>query len=208
MSEAPVLAAFTWPTNAELIKDIARLGYLSRDAVTLDPTYGRGVWWKRWRPDNLVTHDITADGVDFRDLPHDDDEFGAVVFDPPYVCIGGRATSTAHEFNERFGLADTPRTPQALADHNADGLAECARVLERKRYLLTKCKDYIWSGKFFDGTGATCDTAKALGLELVDRFEHVGAPGMQPERSRKDGAAVRQLHARRNLSTMFVFRKP
>lgn len=38
------------------------------------------------------------------------------------------------------------------------------------------------------------------GFELVDRFEHVGRPGPQPPRDR-------QLHARRNHSTLFVFRK-
>lgn len=203
-----ILAAAEWRTNADLIADCARLGYLDASWRTLDPTYGLGRWWAVFRPDELVTHDFKMDGVDFRALPEPDGSFGAAVFDPPYVCTGGRATSTIGDFNAAYGLTDAPRTPAALQDMNNAGLAEVARVVAPRGFLLAKSKDYIWSGRFFAGTHLTLCGALKLGLELVDRFEHVGRPGPQPERSRADGQPVRQHHARRNLSTLLVFRKP
>lgn len=207
MTAAPVLAATEWRSNAELIVDCVRLGYLREEWATLDPTYGRGVWWKAWRPPNLITHDIELDGVDFRQLPEPNASFDAVAFDPPYVCTGGRTTSTIPDFNARFGLIDTPRTPAALQEMNEAGLAEMHRVLRPRGVLLVKCKDYVWSGRLFLGTHQTLTRAISLGFEPIDRMEHVGKPGPQPERSRADGKPVVQQHARRNLSTLFVLRK-
>lgn len=83
----PILAATKWRSNAELIRDVVRLGYLREDSVTLDATFGRGIWWKLWRPNILITHDIRQDGVDFRNLPESDNTFDVAVFDPPYVCV-------------------------------------------------------------------------------------------------------------------------
>lgn len=201
------MAADTWRTNAHLIADLVRLDYLRETDRVLDPTYGRGTWWKLWRPTELVAHHRPDDGVDFRALPHPDDSFDVVAFDPPYVCTGGRETSTLGEFNDRYGLTDTPRRPGELQAMNDAGLAECARVVRRGGLILAKCADYVWSGKVVWGTDATRDAAVALGLVVVDRFEHVGKARAQPKRTRADGAPVRQHHARRNLSTLFVFRK-
>lgn len=202
-----VLAATDWRSNAELIADCARLGYLREYWLTLDPTYGRGVWWKLWRPEELTTHDQAACGCDFRQLPHEDETFDAVAFDPPYVCTGGRTTSTIPDFNSRFGLTDAPRTPAALQEMNEAGLAEMHRVLRPRGVLLVKCKDYVWSGRLFLGTHRTLTRALELGFEPIDRLEHVGRPGPQPDRNRADGKPVVQQHARRNLSTLFVLRK-
>lgn len=193
-----VRAADAWPTNAHLIRDVARLGYLREDWLTLDPTYGRGAWWQLWRPDELVTHDLRHDGVNFLDLPHDDDEFDAVTFDPPYIASGGRETSTL-EYVDRYGLKTVPKTPRALQEEVINpGMAECARVLRPRGRMLVKCCDYISSGKYWAGTHETLKHAHWLGLELVDRFEHIGR--------RRPQSQKRQVHARRNLSTLFVFR--
>src|SRR4051812_43435752 len=118
-----ILAAHKWPTNGDLIADVAKL-HLRTDMVALDPTYGRGLWWTAWRPDSLSTHDIAADGVDFRKLPEDDASFDLMAFDPPYVCMGGRKTSQLPDFMDRYGLWDAPSSPAALQAHNDDGLAE------------------------------------------------------------------------------------
>src|SRR5690606_15493584 len=128
-----VLAAFDWNTNADLIVDCVALGYLKKDWVTLDPTYGEGNWWVKWRPDVLVKHDkFKLDGVDFRHLPHPDCMFDAVAYDPPYVCIGGRETSTITDMHHRFGMNSTPKTPQGVQDQMNDGLTEIYRVTRRK----------------------------------------------------------------------------
>lgn len=81
--DAPVGAAGRWPTNAEFIADAARL-YLDPDMAIADATYGKGIWWRAWRPRQLVAHDLTVDGVDFRALPEPDDTFDAelqVIYD-------------------------------------------------------------------------------------------------------------------------------
>lgn len=218
---APVLAAHTWRNNAELIADCHRLGYLRFEWVTLDPTYGRGKWWKTWRPAFLVTHDKhTLDGVDFTDLPHDDGAFDAVAYDPPYVCTGGRKTTTMPDFHDRYGIGETaPKTPKALQALINAGLTECARVTRRSRtvrgepdkeggVILVKCQDYISSGGLWLGTHHTLTHALELGLRLIDRLEMVQKRPRPQPRNRWDGSEVRQVHARRNLSTLLVLKTP
>jgi hypothetical protein len=139
----PIFAAHAWRTNAELIADMARLGYLSDEWRTLDPTYGRGICWNKRRPTELVTHDLAIDGVDLRHLPHAEDSFDAAVFGPPYVSVGGRRMSTIPDFLDRFGLGAVPTTPLPLQAMNDQGLAELARVVRPGGYVLTKCTDYI-----------------------------------------------------------------
>lgn len=195
-----ILAAEKWTSNADLIADCAELGYLRSDWLTLDPTYGRGNWWKKWRPDQLVTHDLKLDGVDFRRLPELDNTFDAITFDPPYVAPGGRRTSSVSDFNDRFGLHSTPATPALLQVLINEGLAEMHRVLKPKGFLLVKCKDYINGGRLFMGTHKTLTHALELGFECVDRLEHLAGTGPQPPNRR-------QVHARRNFSTLFVLSK-
>lgn len=203
-----VLAANRWPSNAELIADCAKLGYLRDDWLTLDPTYGRGVWWKRWRPNVLVTHNRDKDGVDYRALPHADATFDAVTYDPSYVSTGGRKTTTIPEFNERYGLTTAASTPAGVQAEINDGLDEMVRVLKSCGSLLVKCQDYVSSGQLWPGTHYTLTHALSLGCDLVDRMEHIGTPRPQPKRTRKDGEPVLQQHARRNLSTLLVLRGP
>lgn len=198
-----VLAAGNWKTNADLIADVAKLGYLN--GHVLDPTYGRGVWWRRFRPTPLTACDLKeakspfGKAVDFRDLPFKDNTFDAAAFDPPYMAPGGRSTSTADEFNDRFGTHTTPKTPQENQVMINAGLSEMNRVVRKNGFVLVKCMDYISSGKLFMGTYFTIHHAHTLGMEVVERFEHVGNPGMQP-------SGRRQVHARRNLSTLLVLK--
>lgn len=224
MTDGPVLAANTWRTNAHLIEDVVRLGHLRKGDRVLDPTFGRGIWWQNWMPDDLVTHDkYTLDGVDFRDLPYGNDEFDVVAYDPPYVCPGGRTTSTlggaargpvvenergplrrtreGSDFHDRYGLTDVPTTPAGVQQLINDGLTEAKRVVKPRGVILVKCQDYVSSGKLWNGTYLTQKHAiEELDLVQVDRLEHLGGVRPQPKRSR-------QVHARRNLSTLFVFRK-
>ena len=198
---APVLAADTWTTNAHLIEDVARLGYLKPTDRVIDPTYGRGVWWQRWMPAELVAHDLTMDGVDFRHLPHDAGMFDAAAYDPPYVCVGGRATTGTAELHDRYGLTDAPTTPGDLQELIGEVLAEVARVVKPRGIVLCKCQDYVSSGHLWPGTYYTTLHAYGMGLRLVDRLEHLGGIRPQPP-------GRRQVHALRNLSTLLVFRTP
>jgi hypothetical protein len=265
-----LLAADRWPTNGHLIADVLDLYVTDGYIAAADVTWGRGLWWTRADPETrfrfFERHDLKLDGVDFRNLPHPDAHFHLVAFDPPYVCTGGRKTSTLAskkapeaspdedqpaDFLDRYGLFDAPRTPAGVQDLINAGLTEVHRVLDVDGLALVKCKDYIWSGRLFPGTHYTLTHALNLGFELVDRFEHIGNPGPQPaDRKSKTcrgegyvppwcvctptashrwdpaggcplvtnprsvcpdcsaGKVPRQVkHARRNLSTLFVFRK-
>lgn len=195
---SPVLAATAWPSNAHMVEDVARLGYLRADWRTVDPTYGRGLWWARWRPDELTVHDLALDGVDFRDLPEVDGAYDAAVFDPPYVCVGGRTTTGLADMHDRYGLTDAPRTPAELQALIGDGLAEVARVVRHRGLVLVKCQDYVTSGRLWPGAHHTTTRGLELGLRLVDRLEYLTSPRPQP-------SGRRQVHARRNLSTLLVW---
>lgn len=209
----PVLAATAWRTNGDMIADCARLGYLKKDWRIFDATYGaKGVFWKRWRPNELVTNDSDPDTptdhhFDFRDTPFPDGHFDAVIFDPPYVCVGGRTTSGIPEMHDRYGLVDAPKSPEALLEMNLAGLTEMVRITRPGRtltdggYLAIKYQDQISSGKYFAGTHYMAQHALDLGCTWIDRLERT-----QPN-SRPQPKHVRQIHARRNLSTLLIFRR-
>jgi hypothetical protein len=112
---------------------------------------------------------------------------------------GGRSTSTIDSFNDRYGLHTTPTTPSANQESINAGVDEAHRILRDGGILAVKCMDFISSGSFWPGTHLTTEHAVCAGFALVDRFEHVRRPGPQPP--------YRQIHARRNLSTLLVFRR-
>ncbi|MGH9095738.1 MAG: hypothetical protein ACRDXE_11300, partial [Acidimicrobiales bacterium] len=161
-----VEAATEWASNAELIEACHTLGYLRDSDYVLDPTYGDGIWWNRWRPARLEANIHDNGGYDFRAMPYDDETFDAVAFDPPYVAPGGRETSTLN-MHHRYGMRTTPATPRLLHEMNAAGLAECARVVKPATsregprpdepdkpsgIILVKCQDYVWSQHLQMGT--------------------------------------------------------
>jgi hypothetical protein len=187
-----------------MIADVARLGYLQEDWNTLDATYGLGTWWKLWRPLALWTNDINPESdsdwnFDFRDTSFATGMFDAIAFDPPYVCVGGRSTSGLPGYHARYGMTDAPTTPGGVQDQINDGLIEMSRLVKPGGIILTKCQDYVSSGKMWTGTYRTQHFANLLGLDTIDRLEHIGDARPQP-------SGRRQVHARRNLSTLLVFR--
>ena len=198
-TDTPVMAAHAWPTNAHMIEDVARLGYLRKEWRTLDPTYGRGNFWTRWRPDALVTSDILT-GVDFRHLPHDDGAFQAVVFDPPYKLNG-----TPSNPDIRYGVGEKATRKERM-DLIFDGLDECWRVLRHGGMLLVKCQDQVCGGKVRWQTDDITQQLAFLGMEKTDRLDFLTTPRPQPARTRADGEVSGQHHARRNYSTLLVFR--
>ena len=118
------------------------------------------------------------------------DTFEAITFDPPYKLNG-----TPSDPDERYGV----NVKASISDRHqlmADGLDECARVLARRGMLLVKCQDQVASGRVHWQTHTMTDRAEAHGLRLVDAFLMLTTP--RPQRS--------QVHARRNYSTMLVFR--
>lgn len=181
MTARPVKAWDAWPTNAHLIADAHRLGYLRDDDVILDPTYGEaGGFWKVWRPANLIACDGVAakspfgEAVDVRHLPWPDESFDATVFDPPYKLNGTSRPEDAF-VDERYGV-HVKATRQERMQLLHDGTIECARVT--KRHLLVKCQDQVEAGKKRWQTLWVTEAAEKAGFGLVDRFDF---PSYRPQ---------------------------
>ncbi len=194
-----VLAAHAWPTNGDLIADCFTLGYLNDDWLTLDCAYGEGVFWRKRRPTNLVTSDLKPGAqtvADFACLPFPDNTFQAVVFDPPYKLNG----TPTKEVDHRYGV-ETPTRWQDRMSLMQCGFIDAERVLAPKGHLLVKCQNQVCSGRVRWQVDIFGHIALLLGMEKVDQFEFLTNPRQQPE-------GRRQLHARRNHSTLLVFRKP
>lgn len=196
---APVLAFGDWPSNAEMIEDCARLGYLRPEWKTLDPTYGHGTFWKRWQPESLVMCDLVEAkspvgyAVDFTALPFADRSFEAVVFDPPYKLNG----TPDEAVDARYGVHLPTRWQDRMALIRL-GIEECARVLG-DGYLLVKCQDQVCSGRVRWQTDEFTRHAELCGLGKVDRLDF---PTYRPQPKGR-----RQVHAARNSSQLLVFKR-
>lgn len=194
---ADVMGVAPYVNNAELIEAVRVLGYLRDGRRTIDLTYGKGSWWSLWRPARLVTNDADLRcGTyhdDFRDTRWRNDSFDAVCFDPPYKLNG-----TDQGEGERYGV----HVPTRWQDRMAlifEGVLECARLVKPRGYVLVKCMDQVCSGRVRWQTMEVRDVALDQGLSLEDRLDMVSFRA-QPE-------GRRQVHARRNASTLLIFQK-
>lgn len=195
----PVMAYGAWKNNGEMITDVARLGYL--DGKVLDCTYGYGKFWTEWRPERFVGCDIDVSkspvgySVDFTAMPWTTRSFKAVVFDPPYK-LNGTPEPVVGGVDERYGVHEVTRWQDRM-DLMWRGLVECCRV--GREHVLMKCQDQVCSGRVRWQTVEFTLAARELGWGLVDRFDMASYRPQPP--------ATRQVHARRNVSTLLVFRR-
>ena len=190
----PLVPSVITGTNADLIDQIRHLGYF--DGSVIDLTYGRGSWWKVWRPDGLAWHDLEIDGVDFTDLPYEDRSWDTVCFDPPYIIVGGRESSTKKDFQAAFGI-NVHRKQSDLDAMVRAGLAEAARVT--RHYLLVKCMDFVATATFTPMTYRVAGWANEIGLHLHDEIIHNAGSGPGGHN------IVTQKRARRAHSKLLVF---
>lgn len=196
--EAEIQSIGEWASNAELIADVAALGWLRDDYTVLDTTYGHGRFWTKYRPPLLTGVDVnpsksmTGTSVDFRNLPFPDRSFDVVVFDPPYKLSG---TPELDDFDEAYGI-DVPSRWQDRMQLIADGAGECARVAAK--HLLVKCQDQVVSGQMRWQTDVVTDVVCAAGFRKADRFDFRSGGIPQP-------SGRRQVHARHSASQLLVF---
>ena len=192
-----VRAVGQWRNNADLIADVARLGYL--DGTVLDVTYGEGAFWRVYSPPGLITNDLHKANPnelhdDYRALSFEDNAVDAVVFDPPYRMSGRRDRDA---FDARYGLEEYRGNDDILGDLIAGSL-EGLRV--SRSYLLVKCQDQVNGGRVRWQTDIVTRSVEDAGGHKVDRFDLVTSPRGQP-------SDRRQRTARRNHSTLLVFTK-
>lgn len=245
-----ILAAQRWPTNAELIADVAKLGYLDPDLPLLDPTFENGIWWKEWQPLHLTALHRPSDGSDFRALPYPDQSWPQIAYDPPYCAMGSQKSSTLQNYNSRYGRDVVESSPASVQRLINEGLTEMWRLVTPGGYVLVKCADYVFNGDLWLGTHWTLTHAIELGFICDERFEmYDEIASAQPKRSlcRRCGVSIQrredhetwtdlkrsgggasavcrrphrfapheptpglstQDHAARNVSTLFVLRRP
>ena len=176
---------------------MASLGYL--DGKVLDVTYGYGVFWRKFRPDDFTACDLDPEkspigySVNFCNMTWNQQGFDSVVFDPPYK-LNGRPTDGV---DERYGVHVITKW-QDRVQLMCAGLIECIRV--SRKYVLVKCMDQVVSGKKVWQTIIMTDVARDNGCVLVDRFDMLVTPRPQP-------GGRRQVHSQGNYSTLLVFEK-
>lgn len=202
---APVYAVDHYRNNGELIAAAARLGYIK--GRVLDPTYGKGTWWKVWRPMELVYCDLDATkspilgSVDFTTPPERWlGYFDTIAYDPPYKLNG----TPDPVVDAAYGVDEATRW-QARMDLIFRGLVALDTCLGDSGRFLVKCQDQVCSGQVRWQTHEVTNVMEALGYRLQDRLDMLGSrpqPATNP-----DGSKRRQVHARRNTSTLLVFRK-
>jgi hypothetical protein len=175
----------------------------------LDVTYGRGRFWTHYRPDGLVGHDVRLDGVNYTMLPHEDGVADSVIFDPDYVCTGGRDTVGAKvlDFVDRYGLKHSASTPEGLRRMNVSGIREAHRVLRKGGRLAMKCVDYVSSGWLQTDHLHYADVMEGdLGMRPRAIIVHVAGMGPQPK-TNLDGSPRRQIHPRRSHGFLLIYEK-
>ena len=197
-----IRAIGTRRNNAELMADAHALGYLPEPV--LDATYGTGRFWKIHRPEHLSTNDLYEPGADhvwdFTDLPvtPENVSWQTIVFDPPYKLNGTSTGKGPASGDDGYGVGGEYRGMEAVHGLIRAGMTELARFAEK--YLLVKCQDQVCSGRVQWQTRIFADHGESLGLRLVDMLHVQGY--------RKQPAGRVQVHARRDYSTLLVFRRP
>lgn len=195
-----VLAHASPRSNADLMVACHTLGYLRDDDTVLDATYGKGTFWRKYRPALLVTNDLkqstdAAHHYDFRSLPNEWASFDVVVLDPPYK-LNGTPDKREAGMDSRYGV-DVPATWQGRMALCEQGIIAVAPLASR--VLMVKCMDQVSSGKVRWQTRIFADVAEAQGFRLEDSLL------MRSGRPQPDGRS--QQHARRNFSTLLVLER-
>lgn len=188
--------------NAALMLDCYVLGYIRQGDGVLDATYGLGRFWNDYKPKNLHRNDLNpgtdADThYDFRAFPFCDRSFDVVVLDPPYKLNGTPSRGGPASLDVDYGVGQGYVAWRARHEMIDNGIIECARLAGR--VLLVKCMDQVSSGKVRWQTFEFARVAIGEGFDLIDML-HVPGERVQPE-------GRRQVHARRNYSTLLVLQR-
>lgn len=183
-------------TNAQAIADLATLGLLRPDDLTLDVTVGRErAFWSLWKPTRLITNDLDRSVTakhhwDARKLRCEDSSFDVVVLDLPYA---NRGTAKTREIDVRFGTTEyaSPAEREALL---IDGTIEAMRA--SCRLVLVKCQDAVVANRMRPQSYPVYDAVVKEGGRLVALLYVIGR--------REQPTGKRQVNVWSNCSTLMV----
>lgn len=186
-------------SNAVLIEHAYRLDYIREDDRVLDATYGTGAFWRLRQPRYFLSNDADPETAaqrhyDFRCLAEhfEPRAFDVIVYDPPYKLNG----TPSGPMDLRYGVGQPTRWQDRMQQCR-DGVRSCCDL--EPRTLLIKCMSQVVSGRVVWQPAEFEQVARARGYHKTDELlMHTGRP--QP-------AGRRQVHARRNYSTMLVMEK-
>jgi len=183
-------------SNADLIKQVARLYATDPTLRIADVTYGKGAFWRKTPQLDVTGSDLITvpeRPYDFRDLPYEDNSFDIVVFDPPYLVWPGQ-----HMSNDRYQNAQTTKGfyYSDIRDLYRDGMKEAQRVAGRQVWV--KCKDTVSSGSQRWLHHHILTDAEAMGMTGRDLFI-LDATSRLPT-----GGWTTQHHARKPHSYLWV----
>lgn len=167
-----------------------------------DLTYGNGSFWKLLdkptiRADiNPELPNLTHPGCDVQNLPFENESIQSIVFDPPFMHAAGADSIMGN----RFGSYPSQFELHVMYRRAA---WEISRVLKPDGILVWKCQDIVESGKQVWNHILVHDlaTGQTAGLSAIDLFiltRGAAIPGHNHGR---------QVHARRNHSYWWIFRK-
>lgn len=197
-----ILAIGKRSNNAQLIVDCVELGYIV--GSVLDLTYGEGNFWTKHRPEDLVTNDLFKE-ADFNEdwrsrTQWQSESFTTVVFDPPYKLAGARdnggSSGGGLTMDDRYGTEQYSPVSSVRQDL-ISGTQEACRL--SSQFVIVKCMDQVAGGKVNWQTDDVTLAATECQFRKVDLLMLKRGRAQDPER--------RQLHARRNYSTLLVFER-
>lgn len=187
--------------NSNLIKVVSDF-YIKNNEIVADVTFGKGVFWRKVDTDRftfLKSDLITVEpGVDFRDLPYEDEYLDHHVFDPPYMHTPGKPI-----VDKRYQNSATTNKmyhTDIMLDLYLKGMKEAFRTLKSGGFEFVKCQDEIESGYQRWSHVEIYEIATSLGFYGKDLF--VLKPSANPGIQNKN-----QKHARKNHSYLWVFQK-
>lgn len=160
----PILTAMVG-NNSDLFPAIFKQ-YVNVNSIIADVTYGKGVFWRNIDETQykVLKSDLNT-GVNFCNLPYDDDSIDVLILDPPYMHGG---ITVKNSINKCYHNANTSH--ESVVRLYTGGILESARVLKKKGIIIVKTQDEIESGRQRLTHVEIINILELLGFAIVDIF--------------------------------------
>jgi len=182
----------------DIIKDIITLH--SPTGIELDPTYGRGNFYKHGVPEPYIKMDINplfpdVIKADCRHLPLRDSSVESIIFDPPFLATRGPSLSVEDDRNiiaKRFGVYPTESD---LHNFYTRSISEFKRVLTKYGILVFKCQDKVSSGTQYMSHAFILSFARSTGFYPKDLFILLSKNRVTAKWQTRNQKHARKFHA-------------